>query len=649
MHRIFAIFIVFFTAWTFAVQMAMLTNGNMFSVFLIFPVMLFALAVCYKFLSNRKAEKIKSRLVISSDRGAKSNSLANFFLVGIFILVTVLVIDWKAFWFVSVIYLTALICYKPFSDVNDEDVKYSKFAKEQKLIVFFTIALSVLLTLYVSRSDLDDAFYASISASINANPSAPILATDYMFAEEGLPILFPSYKFTSFEVLSGALAYILGVPAVTVYYVYIPAVLAVFIVLVTFLLSKELMPRSWHWLGLVAIGLIFLLGETPRSPANFHFFRIFQGKAAFVSIVLPGIFYFSMRYFKPSGSRLDLFLLGCCQICAIGFSNYGMVAAPIATICAFAANTPLLFNSYKKLLISLTVLLIPAPYLIYVLTQLKNTVLFSYPTEASYSVWITVFGQHQQYLFAFLLLIGPLVVQNRLLAFRLAIPTLILFGILLNPYLADFISQKIVRPEVYWRVIWSFPILIYCSVALVSLFDSVKNRRGRLYDLAACLCVILIIAATPFNTFRKDNASIEWQFAGLKIPKQKLEVARRAIDLNSRCCKVLAPTEISGIISRFENHPKLIMTRTAYLDVLAKHFGEQNYRHRHALQNFVSCGVDYKLESIAEGLKVMKVDTIVMQQSCVNDTIDQFIVNNGFLPVSYIYEYTIYFKGNPSL
>ena len=330
----------------------------------------------------------------------------------------------------------------------------------------------------------------------------------------------------------------------------------------------------------------------------------------------------------------------------MGFSNFGMMAAPLAMACALAANGPLVINQPKiKLVVYGLILFIPAPYLLYILTQLKNTVLFNYPTEQPASVWITVFGEHQQYLFAFLLLMGPLLASNRLLAFRLAAPLVILLGIFLNPYLADFISQKIMRPEVYWRVIWSFPIIIYSSAAIVFIFDSVINRKGKLYYLYALILLCLFALSIPYNTLRKENAAIEWEFAGLKVPKEKLAVAVKAIELSDSCCRVLAPTEISGVITRFENHPKLIMTRTAYLDVLAKSFEGDQYKNRHLLQNFVSCGTDYNYQQAKEALEYLQVNVIVLQQKCNSSAISSFLEGEGFELLFQLGEYDLYKTG----
>ncbi|WP_369333622.1 DUF6077 domain-containing protein, partial [Pseudomonas viridiflava] len=80
------------------------------------------------------------------------------------------------------------------------------------------------------------------------------------------------------------------------YYIYLLPVWVIASIAANFLLAKALMPRSWILVGVITVGLLLLLGEMHRSTANFSFVRIFQGKAVFLSFIVPAIFYLTARY-----------------------------------------------------------------------------------------------------------------------------------------------------------------------------------------------------------------------------------------------------------------------------------------------------------------------------------------------------------------
>ena len=67
------------------------------------------------------------------------------------------------------------------------------------------ILVFIILALSITRSDLDDAYYAAVAAHMAAHPEAPLQSGDPMLGETGFPLIFHSFRFSSFELLSGAL------------------------------------------------------------------------------------------------------------------------------------------------------------------------------------------------------------------------------------------------------------------------------------------------------------------------------------------------------------------------------------------------------------------------------------------------------------
>jgi hypothetical protein len=553
--------------------------------------------------------------------------------------------SWIGFWSLSILLLAVCL----FSSERETQLKnlppIKTVAKSPPLTILLIVILAVLLSYAVTRSDLDDSFYVAIAAFSSSNPEHSLLAGDPMLREPGLPLIFPSYRFASFELLSGALGHLFSVPSMDVYYIYLLPAWAITSIAATFLLTKELIPKRWILAGATAFILTLLLGEMHRSTANFAFVRLFQGKSIFVSVVVPAIFYFTARFFSKKGTSTDLFLLACCQVTAIGLSNFGMLAAPIAGFGAIASNAPLaLQGDRKKLCYALAVLFIPLPYLVKVALQLNGSPIMDFGIESAENVWTSVFGVHQQYLVAVLLLAGPVLAKDTITKWRLAIPTLIFLGIYLNPLLSSFISKYVTTPPVYWRVVWSFPILIFSAVSFsmiaIEIFE--KKPYRLLIALLTTLVLGLMAYSLPFNTLREENIGKLESFASWKIPAADLIVAQRAITIDKTNGVLLAPDEIAGVISRFEKHPQLVITRGLYLYLLKPAIGDQEYTKKSIVYNFVMGNIEGTGELARSTLRSMRISLVILNIKNESPLAVNILTSEGYIKVETINNYSFW-------
>lgn len=648
MHKFLAAFLILFAGWTLSSNLAVLSGQSLEYLIVVAPFVICSLALIYVWLS-KEAHAVDSSSVQQTTRmDYRANSQPSaIVLLGLCLAPAILYLSWTTFWVASVIILAYCILRRETAGSASTNGHQKPNRREWAVVLFFTVG-AVVLTLAVSRSDLDDAFYVAVAAFTSGHPSVPLLAFDPMHGDGNLPLIFPSYQFASFELLAGALAHLFGIPAMDVMYRILPPLWAVLTVFSIFLLAQEIMPKRWLMLGVMTLVLMAVLGECHRAPANFMFVRLFQGKAVYLSVVVPAIFYLMARYLSDRGTRSDLFLLGCAQLTAIGLTNFGMLAAPMAAVGALISNIPILQSGARKKLRGVLVTLsIPLPYLIAVGAESNfGSSMVQIPSESASDVWMGVFGSHQQFLIAILLLAGPVLANDKVTRFRLAIPSLILFAIYLNPWFSDFISKNITTPPVYWRVIWSFPILIFAAASICILIDRLLNVKDRRSYVAILLAVIvaLLAFALPSNTFRSENIGVLQDFAGRKIQTSDYATAEKAIQISRSMHRLLAPDEIAGVISRFESHPKLVSVRSLYLDLLAPSLGSAAYLKRRALHDFVSATSKSTDEVVRAALISLDVSTIVMPQANESKGVVMFLKAETYEKVEILDRYSIWHK-----
>ncbi|MTW13554.1 hypothetical protein GM658_23365 [Pseudoduganella eburnea] len=142
---------------------------------------------------------------------------------------------------------------------------------------------------------------------------------------------------------------------------------------------------------------------------------------------------------------------------------------------------------------------------------------------------------------------------------------------------------------------------------------------GRRLPLLARVSLPLIVVlfglySLPFSTLRKENTGPIANFADWKISADHLAVSKAAMRLSDGG-RILAADEIAGVISRFENHPRLVSTRGIYLDLTKPFFGEQEFAARSALYGFITNNTLQDLDKVRTSLRELDVSVVVLYRN----------------------------------
>lgn len=565
----------------------------------------------------------------------------------IVLLVLALHYSWTSFWLGSIAVLSFALYFDTRSQAGlDIPMPSASTSRYGKWVIAAACLFAVALTLLANRSDLDDAFYVSVAAFAHAHPKTPLLASDPMFGRDNFPLIFPSYQFSSFELLGAAIAWLLNIPAMNVIYCFLAPLAAVATVASIFFCSQQIYARRWLATGIIAIALLLLLGENHRSFGNFAFVRIFQGKAIFLSAIVPLIYGLSFRYQSSQGTSRDLLLLIYVQLAAIGLSNFAPLAAPMAGMTAALAAHPIDGRIHAKKLLNLcATCAVALPYLAWIAWSSHDAaVLTNEGQQSAVAAWMDVFGRTQQYLIASILLLGPLLTSNRILRWRLSIPCIVLLAVLLNPWLAGLISKYVTTPPVYWRVTWIFPLTIFLSTSIMIVTQRTWHaRRGHELPFAAATGIgIMALGAIslPGNIAHSAN-HVQWGFSARKVDANDMAVAEQAIHV-TKVGKVLAPDNIAGLIPIHEEHPDLVNVRDFYIDMLRNAMSPDEYKDRKLLTSWIN-GSDQPPLLINKALTDLDVTTIITKAAPATNT-SSLLPEAHFNPVTTSYGYTVWTK-----
>jgi hypothetical protein len=523
-------------------------------------------------------------------------------------------ISWIAFWLCAVLYLTWITwTARRLADHTDA---MAPTGKAQALTLTIVCLANAVLAFVVCRPDQDDAFYVGVAAFAAGHPTEPLLAFDPMLVERSWPLIFPSYRFASYELLVAAVARVTSIPALSVAHIVMPPIAAALSILASYALARELRLRNALTITILAAVLSIVLGETARSPANFAFDRIFQGKAILLSVVIPAIYAFTIRHARHADSGRNLYILACAYVAAVGVSNFGMLIAPAAGLTAAAAAFRM--TTRQRAFQAASCAAIPLPYLLWVaFSSHGGAALANVAVEGGGEVWASTFGTRGQYLISFALLAAPVLAMHRQSRALLAIPTLLMLAIALNPVLSPFIARYITTPPVFWRMTWLTPTLIMVAASITLLFRWCTNPycptgpgrfviRGSLIGVATVMAILL----TQSNTLRTDNG-VTWSPGQPKLVQHDASTAALATRIAPPTGRILAPDTIASIISMNEHHPTLVFARSMYVYMLRDALPRSDYEARMRLASWVNGAVPPAAAQVQEDLRALDVAVVV--------------------------------------
>lgn len=460
-------------------------------------------------------------------------------------------------------------------------------------VVWLVSALGALVPLFVHRRSLDDTYYVNVAVHALDAPSAPVLQVDTLHGVDGLAIMLPVYKVNSFELLSAAIAYLTGLDAIEAAHLVVPSVFGLFVALAYARLMRLLLPGSWLGALLAALAVLLLVGEGTEFWGNFSFVRLHQGKCVFLSVLVPLLVVYGVR-FGRSQRLADGLLLAAAQIASIGLTSTAFWAAPAVAMMAVAAPLELRFASLRTLALGLAA----SSYVLVVGVALASVSAGAVSGYGEFPNAQALF----QFSFGYMVGSGPVAfacfsavlsawafVRDPLARRVCLLFPLGTLALLFNPFTGMWIAGHLTAFPTYYRVLWLIPVPALLAVILAS---PLELGRGRLpapiaSGAAAALTAAFLLFAPELYALSAENHVRVEPFA-LNVPPAELRAARAVVDHVPEGRHVLAPEAVGLWIVTLQRHPYPLAPRAHYLNIMREHFDPQERQLRLALTQYVA-------------------------------------------------------------
>ena len=355
--------------------------------------------------------------------------------------------------------------------------------------------IAVSYTLISHRPDPDDALYLFFGLLPLDRP---------MQAINLLPFYDTARMLVSYPTIEAVVSYWSGISYLQVYYLAVPALVAMLTVLAYYGLFQRLGGGYAGVLTLMTVIILILWADKHQAPGNETFVRLYQGKSIFYAVVCPYLLSSAIDVLtRFPGSRFRLAMAG---ITGIGLTQSAIILIPLffagLTVTAWIIyREPLRHARYLPFLVDIASFVALAIIMIAWIGRIPTAqnVRFDSLNEA---LNFRYGDGPRGYLGIASLCLLPLLAQNAAKHKAAIAVCACLALIALNPVIVFLVAQFTWSSA--WRLQWLLPVAGIMAVGIFLVADFIA--RGKPY-LRLLLCALGLIgfAMLGHTTFYKHN------------------------------------------------------------------------------------------------------------------------------------------------
>jgi len=485
------------------------------------------------------------------------------------------------------------------------------------------VALAVLaavLSLVLVRPDQDDVFVVNRSTWV-AEHAGEFPERDTVFSDDVLPSERPAVLPTSVEALIGAAAARLpGSAAGLTYLAWAPLVSALG-VLATWRLLRGLGSRSPVLATWAGTAFLVLDGEMHASFGNFFAGRAWQGKAAFLLLVVPALWHHGAAWGR-TGDRRRLAAAALALVAGLGLTSSAAFLGPAVLLAAAFATA--LDSRCPERLGPAAVATLPAVaaggYALFaepqglegalgVLAAVDVRRLLDSGTEPWAMVRMVVGGGLPAFVALGCALTAWTAVRNRSARLVLLAGPVVVFAGFLAPGVLDLMNEVGDADAVAWRTLWVLPL-----PAMVGLVVTAPRAGMRAAQVVAPVVVLAVLAVTgtPITSGSNRGAELVWPPAH-DLPRPEAASAAILADLVDDGGRVAGPEEVDFAVAVLTTRVRATNPRSSYL--AGRHVGDGFAPDERAvLSRALDSGIaEYGPDSVAVALEVLAPDALCLR------------------------------------
>lgn len=517
---------------------------------------------------------------------------------------------------------------------------YKKQTRKEMLfgaIIIGLVVFQVFYVVYFQHSDSDDSYYiAQINTIVETNYLMDVEPTTGINAFKQLV----TYKLIGHEVMLSIIAKMFNVNAAFLSHMIMPVFMIPLHYIVVYQLAKEIKYKYRKFFLLFSAVINMFSAFSGAAAPAWLLFRIWQGKAVLVSILLPILLLeFVKVYKKKNVSAQSLIVM--VSILWGGFyaSTVGLYLVPIV----YFAYTVTYFFTYKDWKNSFK-LCIPVFFsLPYVLVKLSTflsqnyfegisdtKVNFTY-RDIFFSKYLSKeYGVHGNYVLAAFILFAIIYIWKKGTRVEKMVSVympIVLFLTFLNPLFKPFVGTYITGEDVYYRLFWLFN---FRYIVVIAMLIYISEEIGRKF--MSTLVMIFLIAGTgeyilqPPHFCERQNR--------YKLSDRVIWISDKIIEENDMENNyLLMPDKYSWEVRQYTGKIRMVWGRYTY------HFySEKDFNALQKLYNKLYIEKDWSLDLLQDKLDYFHVNYLYLS----NDAIQKNQISKDWEVILKKDDYTVF-------
>lgn len=413
-----------------------------------------------------------------------------------------------------VIFVVLLIKKQIVIPIISELKELKKKCTVKKILIWCSIVglivLHIFLILYFQHSDPDDAYYlAQTNTILDTNYILNVEPSTGIENFEGMATT-PAYKLVGYEVLIAVIAKVFHVNVAFLCHMIFPLFLIPIHYVIVYELAKLIDINNKDIFLLLCIFVNLFSSWSGASASTFLSYKIWQGKAVLVSLILPALLIIFWKIYQEKRlSNKNLFILIVILWAGFCSTSVGLYLIPIAY---FAYTVSFLFT-YKDIKNSFRLCIPIIICLPFVIVKLKVLLAQSFLSNVdklgASSYFSSLFSKYLKglqssepnYMFAVFFIIAIIYIWkqgNKIEKMVCVYSPIVLFLTFINPVFFPIVSNYITGNAVYWRLFW-LPQFRYIVVIALILYISKDYER----KAASILITILLISGSGGFLFKE--------------------------------------------------------------------------------------------------------------------------------------------------
>ncbi|EYD70868.1 DUF6077 domain-containing protein [Limimaricola hongkongensis] len=449
---------------------------------------------------------------------------------------------------------------------------------------FLAVLLAALLLYSVTLvPNVDDALFLSLAAGAKDAPGG-IMEFDTMLGVPGIGVIKSTYQIESYLLLSSVLSKLFGLETIFVAHAVVPALSIAFGVSVLAIIFSTLFGRHWMVCMGFYLAIFVLLNGEMRSFGNFGLFRMFQGKAVLVMVMIPAIIAATICTIRQGGA-FWLAITGALMVTAVGFSANALYIGPLAA--GLVALVALINGGTAERIRALSL----AAAVLYPLALALYLLAFDPPGPSEYAdasapaavMWRLLGEPYLHAAFLVVLIAAALsgLVLRPLRAVSLYVG--LFFLVVFNPFLWELYGAS-VTGNVNERLLWAVPVPLIAATALGLAWVSLRAPLAR----AALGLAVLATTALPGSLLLQQER-FAWRVSPIKVMQPAYDTAREVNGVLRDDQVALLPEPLAIWVVTLDDARPVVEARAIYTPQRRHLLPDNHLQTRRALFDWVSC------------------------------------------------------------